>query len=371
MIRTILLTATLFVAAILQAGGCTPSKADNSKEELMAKLKSAAERGSFFFGHQDGILYGKHWNIPDSTPAQDIKEWKSDVKEVCGDYPAVLGVDMGKIEMDSLKNLDQNRFDIIREAVRFYHKAGGIVTVSWHPMNPLTGGNTWDNTKDSVIRYILPGHPGNAKFLSWLDKVSAFLLSLTDENGRQIPVIFRPFHENSGKWFWWGVQDSSPEEYKALYQMTHKYITDKGLKNLVWSYSPNTGADSAIFMKYYPGDEYVDLLGWDAYQFGEGIGPAFRDQLSSDIKMVAKIAKERNKLMALTETGYESIPDAKWWTGVVLEAVKGSPVSYVLVWRNAWNRDTHYYAPYKGQTSAPDFIEFYKSPATIFLRDIK
>jgi len=368
--RIILIAAALF-SALLQASGCTEAKESSPKEELYAKLKNAADKGSFLFGHQDAILYGKNWSIPDSFPASEMKEWKSDVLEVCGDYPAVLGVDLGKIEMDSLKNLDQNRFDIMREAIKFFHKSGGVITVSWHPMNPLTGGSTWDCSKDSVIRYILPGHPGNANFLSWLDKVSAYMLSLKDEQGKQIPLIFRPFHENSGKWFWWGVQDSSPEEYKEMFRMTHKYITDKGLKELVWSYSPNLGADSAMFMKYYPGDEYVDLLGWDAYQFGSDNSKEFTNRLASDLKMVAGIAKERDKLMALTETGFESVPDPEWWTEVMLDAVKDVPVSYVLVWRNAWNRDTHFYAPFTGHASATDFMNFYKSPATIFLKDIK
>jgi len=80
--------------------------------------------------------------------------------------------------------------------------------------------------------------------------------------------------------------------------------------------------------------------------------------------------KKRNKPIALTETGLEAIPIANWWTGVLLPIVDKYPISYVMVWRNARERENHYYAPYPGQKSAADFIKFYHSPKTLFCKDI-
>ena len=73
----------------------------------------------------------------------------------------------------------------------------------------------------------------------------------------------------------------------------------------------------------------------------------------------------------MTETGYEAIPDSTWWTETLFPIVDKYPVSYVLVWRNAREKEAHYYAPYPGQISAPDFVDFYKHPKTIFVSDLK
>ena len=81
------------------------------------------------------------------------------------------------------------------------------------------------------------------------------------------------------------------------------------------------------------------------------------------------IGKQHDKPIALTETGLEGIPDSTWWTQTLLPIVSKYPLSYMLVWRNAREKVTHYYAPYPGQASADDFVEFYNSPKTLFIGD--
>ena len=88
------------------------------------------------------------------------------------------------------------------------------------------------------------------------------------------------------------------------------------------------------------------------------------------LSIIDSIGKAHNKVIAVTETGYEGIPDAKWWTGTLLPALKKYSLAYVLVWRNAREKVTHYYAPYPGQTSAEDFGEFYNNPKTLFAADV-
>lgn len=82
------------------------------------------------------------------------------------------------------------------------------------------------------------------------------------------------------------------------------------------------------------------------------------------------IGKTHDKVYAVTEIGYEGIPDAKWWTGTLLPALTQYSLAYALVWRNARERVTHFYAPYPGQVSAMDFVEFYKHPKTLFAEEV-
>ncbi len=86
------------------------------------------------------------------------------------------------------------------------------------------------------------------------------------------------------------------------------------------------------------------------------------------LKIVSDYARKAGKLAAFTETGLESIPDTTWWTGSLLKALKAEKLrlAYVLVWRNDARSATHFYAPYPGQVSVPDFMEFYKDRYTLF-----
>ena len=91
------------------------------------------------------------------------------------------------------------------------------------------------------------------------------------------------------------------------------------------------------------------------------------------LKIVSDYAKKAGKLAAFTETGLESIPNPTWWNETLLKVMRNSDMelSYVLVWRNDTQSPTHYYAPYPGHPSVPDFIRFYNDPYTLFENDLK
>ena len=91
------------------------------------------------------------------------------------------------------------------------------------------------------------------------------------------------------------------------------------------------------------------------------------------LKIVSDYALKAGKLAAFTETGLESIPNTSWWTETLLKTLQKYPmnVSYVLVWRNDTRSPTHYYAPFPGQVSVPDFMKFYDDPFTLFETDLK
>ena len=202
---------------------------DNGRQALLQRLRHLSKKG-IMFGHQDDPFYGLGWQW---------ERGRSDVLEVCGDYPAVMGFELGGIEMGDVKSLDSVPFSRLREELLAHVRRGGIATISWHPRNPLTGGTAWDNKDKTVVRSILPGGSQHQKFQTWMQRLSAFLLSLSDEHGKPVPFIFRPWHENSGGWFWWGKGLCTAEEYKALWAMLQDKLLTDGLTNIVWSWSPN------------------------------------------------------------------------------------------------------------------------------------
>ena len=330
-------------------------------QNLLTNLNKIASKG-IMFGHQDDPLYGVTWE-GDSN--------RSDVKSVVGDYPAVMGFDIGRIELGSEKSLDNVNFDIIRQEIISQFNRGGVITISWHMYNPLTGGDSWDVETKGVVTSILPNGENHNKFMSWLKQGADFFNSLVAEDGTKIPVLFRPWHEHTGSWFWWGKDNCTTEEYKQLWLLTYNYFQDQGVNNLLFAYSPDSQGPGEIYMERYPGDEYVDLLGLDIYHRDneEGI-ETYQNTLDTILSFLTVEGEKRNKPIAVTETGLEAIPIANWWTHVLLSSLEKYPVTYVVVWRNARDRPDHYYAPYPGQESAEDFVKLYNSPKTLFVKDI-
>jgi mannan endo-1,4-beta-mannosidase len=331
-------------------------------QNLLKNLKVISEKG-FMFGHQDDPLYGIGWEGDDG---------RSDVKSVVGDYPAVMGFDLGRIELGSEKNIDNVSFEKIRQEIIRQYQRGGMITMSWHVNNPLTNGDAWDvKNGENAVASVLPGGQNHNKFLCWLQSAANFFNSLKTEDGTKIPIVFRPWHEHTGSWFWWGKDLCATEEYKQLWKMTVEFFRGKGVNNLLYAYSPDIQGPGQIYMERYPGDEYVDILGLDGYHRDNEAGiESFQNSLNTILSFMTDEGKKRNKPIALTETGLEAIPIANWWTGVLLPIVDKYPISYVMVWRNARERENHYYAPYPGQKSAADFIKFYHSPKTLFCKDI-
>ncbi|MCD8313701.1 MAG: beta-galactosidase [Bacteroidales bacterium] len=370
-------------------GDASLSFTQGGREELLASLKSWAGVGKVLYGHQDDPCYGHAWR------SWDLNDWPlpladdgseptdfadkpevpvragSDVADVCGDAPAVVGFDLGGIELGRLVNIDGVPFDLIREAAVRQYEAGGVVTFSWHPRNPLTGGDSWDISSKNVVAGITGGGAVRDTMLVWLGRAADFLASLRTAEGEPIPVIFRPWHEHTGSWFWWGRDLCSVEQYVALWHLTYDYLVgERGLTKLVWAYSPGAVSDEVGYMERYPGDEVVDILGVDCYQYGKSM-KKFTALLDKSLALVSGLAQEHGKVAALTESGYEGIPDAAWWTKGLYKGLKNHPVAYVLTWRNAWDRPGHYFGPWEGSADAENFRAFHKLPGTVFLNDLR
>ncbi len=361
-------TNLLSVLFLLACVACSPARkgqdgdlaGSTPKDRLIENLRAAPSKG-ILFGHHDDTVYGIGW---------EFEEGRSDVRDVCGDYPAVISFDLGEIELGGDQNLDKVPFGKIRQEIINQYNRGGLVSLSWHARNPKTGGDAWDVSDSTVVRSILPGGELHPKFQGWLGKVCDFIRSLRTTEGTPIPVVFRPWHEHTGSWFWWGQDLCSAEEYKALWRMTADYLGTHGAADqVIYAYSTGTEPrDQASYLERYPGHDLIDVLGFDAYQRDDR--DLYLRSLETCLSVIDSIAKENKKIIAISETGYEGIPDSSWWTGTLLPAIARHPVAYVLVWRNARERVEHFFGPYPGQVSANDFKVFYQDPKTLFASDI-
>lgn len=342
------------------ASDSAPADSVTPVRQLIAKLDSASKSGRFYFGHHDDTAYGHTWKYV---------EGNSDVKAITGRYPGMMSWDLGMIERDSAKNLDGVPFRFMASEIAAQHERGGVNAISWHPLNPLTGGNSWDVSAAPLHKL------ASDKALSdtmdvWIARAASFIGSLKDTSGKPVPVIFRPWHENSGSWFWWGASWATPEEYIALWHRTRAVFDSLGVDNVVWAYSPDKDLTREQYFATYPGDEYVDILGTDIYHFGgeEGIAE-YTARVKAQMPFVVEEAAKRGKLAALTETGSEGLPVSDWYTRVLLPAIDGLPLAYVCVWRNAIESEKpqHFYVPYPGHAAEADFKKFYDSGKAVFV----
>lgn len=321
------------------------------------------------FGHQDDLAYGVGWQY---------EKGRSDVKEVTGEYPALHGWELGNLELGVSKSLDSVPFNAMQSFIKEGYDSGAVITISWHLNNPLNGKSAWDTTHGSVAS-IIPGGIKHELYITYLDKLATFLHGLKGSDGAGVPVLFRPFHEQTGNWFWWCQNTCTPQEYIKLWQFTVNYLRNiKQLHHILYVYNTADFESKADFMERYPGDKYVDVLSFDGYQFSNMItenANTFIIQTDKRLGMLKEMAAEKNKLAAFAETGYEAIPKANWWTNDLLPLLKKYRPSYVLVWRNAGlmkeSGKMHYYAPYPKQVSASDFVNFYKDESILFQQKAK
>ncbi|NMM49283.1 glycoside hydrolase family 26 protein [Marinigracilibium pacificum] len=340
-------------------------KATKKTRNLYAFL-SSVKAGQTMFGHQDDFLYGLDWKY----------NLKSDVEIISGNRPAIVGWDIGNLGHEV--NIDSFRFDQIIKGIKYVYRKGGINTISWHMINPLTGGSSWD--KEINISKILPGGSAHNAYTKKLDEFANFINKCRVGLFTNIPIIFRPFHEHNGDWFWWGKSHAKEEEYISLWRFTVDYLrNEKNLHNLIFVFSPDRSRMNLTMESYhygYPGDDYVDIIGLDNYwDMGHPVNTKSPEEQLLDfinsIKLISQIARDKNKVSALTETGNDRITIPNWYTERLLEPLRSNDtdLAWVLVWRNASKQ--HYFVPDKGHVNEQDFIVFEQDSSTLFLNDIQ
>lgn len=340
-------------------------QATNETNNLFQNLKIVA-KGHTLFGHQAATEYGRGWYGDEN---------RSDVKSVTGSHPAVIGCDISGLSGRSRVEIEKAKQALAKNVIDTYNR-GGVSTVSWHFPNPVSkGGFYWvDSVSLPAVKYIIPGGTAHHTYKEILKDVADWAHRIKGTNGELVPVIFRPYHEFDGEWFWWGRPHCTKDEFISLWKFTVSYLRDSlDVHNFIYAFSPdNKFRNEAEFLERYPGDDWVDMVGIDNYGDMGRDGYAL-DEAAKKLKIVSDFAIRKGKLAAFTETGLESISNPTWWTESLLKTMQAhkTELCYVLVWRNDAKSETHYYAPVPGHVSEKDFIKFYDLPYTLFEKNLK
>ena len=211
-------TLTIHFSGISQSAPID-AKATLATRHLYQQLWKLRQKG-IMFGQQDALAYGVNWRY---------EEGRSDIKDVTGDHPAIYGWDLGGTEHNSPNDIDGVPFDKMKKWISEIYNRNGVNTISWHMDNPFTGKNAWDITPNSFAS-ILPKGTKHDLYKKWLDNSIVFFNSIKGKDGKKVPILFRPFHELTGNWFWWCQNNGSPEEYCKLWKFTVDYLKNKGVE---------------------------------------------------------------------------------------------------------------------------------------------
>lgn len=216
---------------------------------------------------------------------------------------AVLGLDMGNYSLGSKAHGAESK--TVEYAYDWYKNAGGIVQLCWHWTTPEdyavnAGDQPWyssfykEGSKLDLDK-IMNGED-DAAYQLLMDDIDNMANELARLRDAGVPVLWRPLHEAAGGWFWWG--NCEPESYKKLWNVMYDKMTNEhNLTNLIWVWN---GQDPA----WYPGDETVDINGWDIYA-----GNHVDSSQSGRFDDMATNYGTKTKLIALTENGCVMDPD--------------------------------------------------------------
>ena len=334
-------------------------KATPETVALFFNLKKIAKRGQTLIGQQD--------------PNESVNEKGGEmaIKRVTGSDPAVWGSDFMQITHVANTNATgwfrDTEKSIIRMASAAYDK--NMVNIfCWHFQDPyeeksFNVSGLKKETVEKSFRSLLPGGEKHEWYKGKLRKVAEVVGNIKGTDGTLSPVIFRPFHEFDGDWFWWGKKYCTTQEYQTLWRFTVTYLRDElKVRNLLYAFSPDCSFKSeADFLERYPGDAYVDLVGFDDYSDFENNRIA---DVASKLAIISNYAKKHSKLAALTEAGYRKKPvPANLYTDYYGKAFAepSLEIAFMMFWRQGKD-GPNYFVPYPGCETVDDFKRFATHP---------
>ncbi|CAN5695314.1 hypothetical protein BH10BAC2_BH10BAC2_14350 [soil metagenome] len=273
------------IAVIILLMGCLqtvaqqpiPKLTDRSKKGLLAYFQTIVKNNQVIVGQQCS-------ETPDA--GLEYKTQFNRLYDSCGKYPALIGLEYGYFVNVDLPKANEVAID--------HWKKRGLVTISWHADNPFTDGYDvrWNpiNHKDSIdVKMLLKAAPASKEKSNYRNELNKVADALKQLKQAGVMLLWRPFHEMNGAWFWWGPNDSKAptniEDYQALWKDMYETFTKEfGLDNLIWVYSPFTPEGNVMpsVTAFYPGDKYVDIVAVDVYPKA----PQFNDY--NDLKKLGK-----------------------------------------------------------------------------------
>ena len=270
--RVALLTlGVVAAAALLTVGRAAPSEAAGSSP-VVTYLRQLQGKHT---------ITGQHNKEPLTSPTA----WTDQVRDITGRTPGLYGGDFGFG--------GPYDWQTMIDAAAAQRRAGALVTLMWH-VCPPTVGDACDWAKDisgdlTDAQWRSLVTDGSALNLAWKARLETTVPYLRQLRDQGVEVLLRPLHELNDDWAWWGGRPGAGGS-SALYRITHDYLVSRGLTNLVWVWSV-TDVDPASFAAYYPGDQYVDVVGLDSW--------SARFPTADTYARVAALAG--SKPMALTE----------------------------------------------------------------------
>ena len=316
--------------------------------------------------HSDQFIFGQEFPMSFKLNGTRNDLSTSDSKEVAGDHPGVFGIDPHYMLYKSAADRQLH----INEA-KYAHDNGAVVTFDFHQQSRYDNSIYMANittAKDKSLMYDIVKDLNGSRtwYYNEIDQVISII-----NNDLNFPVVWRLFHEMDGNWFWWGsaATNHSKQLYIDFFKLTVDHIKNK--TNLVlFAWSPNR----EFTADYYPGDNYVDIVGVDIYDT-DGFN------MQQTLIKLTNFSLEHNKIAVLSEVGRNKyINEAHdFWTKTILKPIKeaGSSIkiAWVLSWFNApWksSQDDLFIPNKESSTKAKnDFIEFKNDKQTLFLEDVK
>ena len=228
----------------------------NATQEARALLKEIDQISG------RATLTGQH-NFPN-----DLSRWSDRIYDLTGKFPAIFGQDFGFSGGED-KDSVAGRPAMIAEAIRQYRN-GAVIALTWHAVRPTDDEPV--TFRDSVQGHLTDFEwnelltPGTEIYSRWVEQVDVIAGYLKQLQAAGVPVLFRPYHEMNGNWFWWGGRPGEHGSAALYRQIYERFVEVHHLNNLVWVWNVNSpGGNAGTIDAYYPGAGYADIVTMDIY----------------------------------------------------------------------------------------------------------
>lgn len=315
----ILLVIGLFVSTQLCAQDVKQDMSVGRQRVLSTLLKaSAIDNPKWILGQNAG-----HEN---TSPRKEFREYIGGIEKLSGRLPMLIGVDLGYESDPGLQE------ESVRLLVEHFDR-GGLVTLSMHPKNVFRNAGVNDTSTVRRTKEIFEA--GSVANLRWKKTLSKAADCIEALQAKGVVVMFRPLHEMNGGWFWWCARNDGnwtrQEDYIRMWREMHAYMTKtRGLDNILWVYAPTVQYDRKCKSVdyFYPGDEFVDVVGLDWYT---------DDVAANALKWFDCYSKlsALNKPMGLTEFGPGNQRDGTFDSLKLLPLMEKHPrLGFVMFWQS-------------------------------------